>query len=127
MATKKSNAFTQPELDALDTAVSETLTTMLLAEAQLTGILEGTPDDALRSEMVSRVLRLRADIDLLNAKYDRFLNNKVGMAPPSESLVAAAVGFSQALADVQHAQNRAEALLALSAKALDAADKIRSA
>lgn len=127
MATKKSGSFTQQELDDLDTVVTQTLGIMFQAESQLTAMLEVTADDGERSLMVAKVLRLRADIDLLIAKYDKFRDRKAALAPPSTTLIAEAAAFSQALAAVQVAQNRAEALLALSVKAIDAAGTIMSA
>ena len=127
MSKKKFDDHAPEDRKSIDEVINQTLATMLLAEAELTGLLKVTADDAQRSAMVATILRLRADIDLLMAKYDRILNGKVALAPPTPQMIATAAGFSAQLAEAQASQNRAEAILALSVKALGAASSILSA
>ena len=127
MTKKKFNDHTPEDRKSIDVVFNQTLATMLLTEAELTGLLKVTADDAERSAMVATILRLRADIDLLMAKYDRILNGKVGLAPPSPQMIGTAAGFSAALAEAHASHNRAEAIVTLSVKVLDGATSILSA
>lgn len=127
MTKKTYNQHLPLDQASIDEAVNQALGAMLLAEADLTGTLSVMPDDSERSALIGKILGLRGDIDLLVAKYRRFVNGKVALAPPSAELIATAAGLADDLAQAQASQNRIAAVLALSAKALDAAKTVLNA